>query len=135
MWWSEFVSNQKYSPPMNTLLLSQYGIVFEKCSNGNIHTTANSKNLDNFMYMFARQRMQLENFVLTIDKVLNGNYNTIAYDNREWSQEIGLQVYTGIIQDDLTFDLFLEDNYDQTKETYPLSDIKKIFQSLLEFIP
>lgn len=126
--WKECLEDFK-----NTLL-NKYGIAFEKSANGDFRTTACSKNLDSFMYMFCRHQKELEKFVFTTDTVLKGNYDLIPYDSREWSQEMGLQIYTGIIQDDLTFDLFLEDHYDQTKETFPLSDIKEIFQSLLEFI-
>jgi hypothetical protein len=119
---------------MNKSILNQYRISFNKQTNGSIKVNATSKNLDNFLYMFARQKTQLELFLQTITLALNGNYNSIPYDNREWNQEIGLNIYTGIIQNDMTFDLFLEDHYNQTKETFPLSDVKEIFQSLLEFI-
>ncbi|MNY24239.1 hypothetical protein D3C86_1579420 [compost metagenome] len=74
----------------------------------------------------------LQEFLSTLNLALNRN--SISSDDKEWSVELGRQMYTGIIQNNMTFDLFLEDHYDQTLETFPLSDIKEIFSSLLEFI-
>lgn len=34
----------------------------------------------------------------------------------------------------MTFDLFQEDFYDETIQTYPISDIKEVFSSLLELL-
>ncbi|WP_158728535.1 MULTISPECIES: hypothetical protein [unclassified Flavobacterium] len=117
---------------MNNTILNQYGITFNKQSNGNIKINANSRNLDCYLYMLTRQKRMLQELITTLNMALIGN--SISPDDKEWSVELGLQIYTGVIQNDMTFDLFLEDHYDQTLETFPLSDIREIFNSLLEFI-
>lgn len=119
---------------MNKAILNQYGITFNLQSNANIKTNATSPNLDIYIYMYSKSKKELIRFVNTMDTVLAGDYNSIPYDDREWSREVGTQIYTGIIQDDLTFDLFLEDHYENTLETFPLTDIREIFNSLLEFM-
>lgn len=119
---------------MNKAILNKYGITFTLQSNGTIKTTAISPNLDIYVYMYSKSINELIRLVDTLDTVLAGNYNLINYDDREWSREIGYKIYTGIIQDDLTFDLFLEDHYENTLETFPLLDIREIFNSLLEFM-
>ncbi|WP_143187740.1 hypothetical protein [Flavobacterium sp. CF108] len=74
----------------------------------------------------------LQDLIITLDLALNGNL--ISSEDKEWSVELGLQQYTGIIKSNMTFDLFLEDHYDQTLENFPLTDIKEILESLLSFI-
>jgi hypothetical protein len=117
---------------MNNTILNQYGITFNKQSNGNIKINANSRSLDCYLYMLTRQKEMLQELITTLNMALIGN--SISPDDKEWSVELGLQIYTGVIQSNMTFDLFLEDHYDQTLETFPLSDIREIFNSLLEFI-
>ena len=119
---------------MNKAILNQYGITFNLQNNDNIKTSAALPNLDIYIYMYTKSKNELIRFVNTMDSVLVGNYNLISYDDREWSREVGNQIYTGIIQDDLTFDLFLEDHYENTLETFPLIDVREIFNSLLEFM-
>lgn len=117
---------------MNDKILNKYGISLNKLSNGIIKTKANSKVLDCYILMLSRQKKSLPDFMKTIDLVLSGN--PISDEDKEWSIELGLQIYTGVIKEDLTFDLFLEDYYEQTLEIFPLTDIKEILKSLLEFI-
>jgi hypothetical protein len=117
---------------MNTSLLNNYGISFNEQTNGNIRITANSLNLAIYMDKYTRQKRMLQEFIATLNLALAGN--SISLDDKEWSVELGLQIYTGVIQNNMTFDLFLEDHYNQTLETFPLSDVKEIFSSLLEFI-
>jgi hypothetical protein len=117
---------------MNTNILNQYGITFNKQVNGNIKINANSRNLNAYLYMLTRQKNMTHELITTINIALGGN--SISPDDKEWTVELGLQMYTGVIQNNMTFDLFLEDHYDQTLETFPLSDIREIFSSLLEFI-
>jgi hypothetical protein len=116
---------------MNYSVLNQYGITFQKQSNGNIKINANSKILDNFMYMFCRDKQKLERFILTLNQVLNNGFNSVSEQDKYWDIEIGIQVYTGIIHNSKEFDLYFEN---EENETYPLSDIKEIFSSLYEYI-
>ena len=116
---------------MNNAILNQYGITFQKQSNGNIKTHATSKNLDNFMYMFCRNINRLQRFVAIVNQVLNNGYNSISEHDKNWDVEIGFQVYTGLIYSNTEFDLYFEE---EENETFPLNDIKEIFESLLEFI-
>jgi hypothetical protein len=116
---------------MNNLILNQYGITFQKQSNGNIKINATSRNLDNFMYMFCRDKQRLQRFVIVVNQVLNDGYNTISEHDKNWDIEIGSQVYTGVIYSITEFDLYFEE---EENETFPLNDIKEIFESLLEFI-
>lgn len=117
---------------MNTSILNNYGISFNRQINGNIRIRANSRNLAIYIDKFTKQKRMLEEFISVLILTLQGN--TVSSDDKEWSVELGLQIYTGIIQNDMTFDLFLEDHYEQTLEAFPLADIKEIFSSLLEFI-
>jgi hypothetical protein len=117
---------------MNYIILNQYGISFIKQSNGNIKTTANSKILNSYLYMLTREKNLVQELVNIINLVVTGT--TIPQEDKEWSVELGLRLYTGIVQNNLTFDLFLEDHYNETLETFPLSDIKEIMESLLEFL-
>ncbi|SNR46859.1 hypothetical protein [Flavobacterium sp. ov086] len=117
---------------MNYTILNQYGITFSKQSNGNIIINSNLRSLNPYLYMLTRQKRMLEDLITTLNLSLEGN--SISPDDKEWSVEMGLQIYTGIIQNNMTFDLFLEDHYDQTLESYPLLDIKEILKSLLGFI-
>lgn len=117
---------------MNNQILKKYGISLNKLSNGDIKTTANSKSLNCYLYMLTRQKSLLPDFIDTINLVLSNSL--INDEDKEWSIELGLQIYTGVIKENLTFDLFLEDHYEQTLETFPLSDIKEILKSLLKFI-
>jgi hypothetical protein len=117
---------------MNNTILNQYGITFNKQSNGNIKINSNLRSLNPYLYMLTRQKKMLQDLITTLNLTLGGN--SISPDNKEWSVELGLQIYTGIIQNDMTFDLFLENHYNETLETFPLSDIREIFNSLSEFI-
>jgi hypothetical protein len=117
---------------MNNTILNQYGITFTKQSNGNIKINSNLRSLNSYLYVLTRQKRMLQELINTLNLTLRGN--PISPDDKEWSVELGLQMYTGIIQNDMTFDLFLEDHYNETLEIFPLSDIREIFNSLLEFI-
>lgn len=117
---------------MNTFLINHYGIKFDKRIDGEINITANSLILALYMTRFIRQKNMLKDLILTLDLALAGNL--ISPDDKEWSLELGLQLYTGVIQTNMTFDIFLEDQYDQTLENFPLFDINEILKSLLEFI-
>jgi hypothetical protein len=116
---------------MNYTILNQYGISFQKKSNGDIEVHANSRNLNNYMYMFARNKYNLERFVAVINQVINNGVNSISYNDKSWNIELGTQIYSGVIYDDTSFDLYFEE---EENETFPLNDIKEIFKSLLEFI-
>jgi hypothetical protein len=118
---------------MNNLVLQNYGITFNRLlQNNQIIIKAHSYNLAIYLDKFTREKSMLQEIIYNIDLVINGNIVSTA--NKEWSVELGLQLYTGIIQNNLTFDLFLEDHYNETLETFPLYDMKEIFQSLLEFL-
>lgn len=116
---------------MNFLILNKYGITFQKQENGNIKINADSKTLDNFLYMFCRDKQKLERFILILNQVLNYGFDSILEQDKYWDIEIGIQVYTGIINNNMEFDLYFEND---ENETYPISDIKEIFSSLSEFI-
>lgn len=118
---------------MNTAILKQYGIIFQKTGT-HVHTKANSANLAIYMNGFAKYKPELVDFVENLELANSGHYNSIDPDNQEWSQELGFDIYTGIINSNLVFDLFMEDHYSQTIEHFPIYDIKEIFSSLLEFM-
>ncbi|MEZ0129585.1 hypothetical protein AB9T88_07410, partial [Flavobacterium sp. LBUM151] len=117
---------------MSNETLNKYGISLNKLSNGIIETKANSNSLNCYIYMLTRQKQMLLDFIETINLVLLSG--SVKYEEREWSIELGLQIYTGVIQENLTLDLFLEDHYEETLENFPLSDIKEILKSILELL-
>lgn len=116
---------------MNSIILNQYGISFQKQVSGNIKIKANSRSLDNFLYMFSRDKDKLQRFIIVVNKVLNDGYNSIPDSDKDWDVEIGFQVYTGTIYSDSEFDIYFEE---EENETFPLNDIKEIFESLLEIV-
>ena len=117
---------------MNNEILNKYGISLNKLSNGTIETKANSKSLNCYIFMLTRQKQMLHDLIETINLVLLGD--SIKDEDKEWSIELGLQIYTGVILENFTFDLFLEDHYEQTLENFPLSDIKEILKSILKLL-
>jgi len=121
-----------FKTKMSTTILTNYGISFKKISSKHFLINANSDNLAIFLDKLAMQKEMLQGLVNNINSALSGN--SILAENEEWSVELGLQIYTGLIKNNSKFELFIEDYYNQTLETYSLSDMKIILQSLLIFV-
>lgn len=117
---------------MSTSTLRNYGINFYKQIDGEIKITCSSLNLAIYLNRLVNQKKMLQDFLTVLDLALKGNL--LPEEDKEWTVELGLQQYTAIIKSNMTFDLFLEEYYDQTLENFPLTDIKEILQSLLNFI-
>jgi len=119
---------------MNIQILKLYGISFYKPTNGFYKIEANSPNLSIYLNRLTANKDIIPDFINNIDVALSGNYNTIEDGKFEWHLELGTHIYTGIINSDLSFNLFIEDHYDETIETFPLLDIREIIIFLLKFI-
>jgi len=115
---------------MNSIILQQYGIRFTKTTKGIVNATANDFNLGALIALFSyKDDVQL--LLTDINLALNGQFNQI--ENPSWGMELGLDIYFGIINDDMTFSVYYENNPTNSID-YPLNDIKEIFISWLEFI-
>ena len=73
---------------MNYSILNQYGITFQKQNNGNIKIKANSKSLDNFLYMLCRDEQKLKRLIFTLNQVIANGYNSISEQDKYWDIEI-----------------------------------------------
>jgi hypothetical protein len=116
---------------MNYTILNQYGISIAKQSNGNIEVKADSVKLENFIYMLCRDKNRIQSLLNTINNVLNNGINSISDSDKIWDVEVGLQVYSGEIYSNTEFDLYFENG---PNETFPLSDIKDIFETILIYL-
>ncbi|MDA3616871.1 hypothetical protein [Polluticaenibacter yanchengensis] len=116
---------------MSTTILTRYGISITKQSNGYVKIRAESDNINFFFSMMTRSKRSLQRLISNVDLALNDKYNSIEYDDREWYREVGDLIYVGIINSDKTFEMFLEDKWYETKETFPLKDIHEIAEIVL----
>ncbi|OYU78888.1 MAG: hypothetical protein CFE23_16560 [Flavobacterium sp. BFFFF1] len=123
---------------MNESALNKYGISFSKESFGiDVKSTHPYLNLGIFLYLFSKYKPELVEFIDTINLALCNNYNLIKYEDSEWQKELGRDVLIGIINENLTFELLYcseNDSYVSCEENFPLTDIKELFQSLLDFM-
>lgn len=119
---------------MNASVLNKYGISFYKGVDGFPRIETFSPNLTIYISKYSRRDPDLEPIIAVMNLVLDGQYASVDHELTEWHQELGSQIFTGIINEDMTFDLFNEDDYPEEIETFPLYDIKEIFTSLLEFV-
>ena len=72
-----------------------------------------------YLYLLYTFHLRL---IFTLNQVIANGYNSISEQDKYWDIEIGLQVYTGIIHSNTEFDLYFEN---EENETYPLNDIKE----------
>ena len=119
---------------MNDIILNQYGIRFQKEDNYVLVFCDRYPIVSIFLNRFSSDKSEVREFLQAVNLAITGNFHLIAYDHIEWTKELGFQLYSGRINNNMTFDLFMDDHYDKTLQTFPLSDIKEIFDSLLEFI-
>jgi hypothetical protein len=92
---------------------------------------ADSVKLENFIYMLCRDKNRIQSLLNTINNVLKNGINSISDSDKIWDVEVGLQVYSGEIYSSTEFDLYFEND---PNETFPLSDIKEIFEIILIYI-
>ncbi|KFC19674.1 hypothetical protein [Chryseobacterium sp. FH1] len=114
---------------MNFKILNQYNIKFKK-SNELVFTTTANFNLGALISLF-KSKESVEHLISDINLALNGNYSQILDPN--YAMELGQDIYFGIINNDMTFSVYYENNPIQSID-YPLNDIKEIFSSWLEII-
>ena len=114
---------------MNFKILNQYNIKFKK-RNKLVFATASNFNLGAYISIF-KSKETVQHIMSDIDLALNGNYSQIFDPN--YGMELGQDIYFGIINNDMTFSIYYENNPTQSVD-YPLNDIKEIFSSWLEFI-
>ena len=92
---------------MSTSTLRNYGINFYKQIDGEIKITCTSLNLAIYLNRFVNQKKMLQDFLIVLDLALKGNL--LPEKDKEWSVELALQQYTGIIKSNMTLGLFLEE--------------------------
>lgn len=122
---------------MDSYILEQYGVSFYKQENGFLAVNASHPylNLAILLNRYAQHKSTLPKLIDTINLALTGKYDEVFESAKnEWHEELGTDIYTGIIQNDMTFDVFMEDHYDETLQTFPLSDIKEILSLLLRYM-
>lgn len=122
---------------MNIDKLNKYGISFHKQENGFLKIIASNSNLDLAILLnrYTAHKSTIPDLLATINLVLSGKYNEVLQSEKvTWYENLGTDIYTGIIQSNLTFDVFIEDHYDKTLVTYPLIDIKELLELLLHFL-
>lgn len=122
---------------MDSDILEQYGVSFYKQENGFLAVNASHPylNLAILLSRYAQHKSTLPKLIYTINLALTGKYDEVLQSEKnEWHEELGTDIYTGIIQSDMTFDVFMEDHYDETLQTFPLSDIKEILSLLLRYM-
>ena len=113
-------------------LLKKHNIYLFKNKNGFIEVDSNNnRDLAIFIELLAKYKPELEDFLNALNNALENKFNLI--EEWQWHQELGFQIYTGIIKQDMTFDVFMEDYYDLL-ETYPLIDIKEIVEAVLDLM-
>ena len=122
---------------MNIDILNKYGISFHKQEKGFLKVNADYPNLNLAILLnrYTTHKSTIPDLIATINLVLNGKYNDVLQSEKvTWYENLGTDIYTGIIQSNLTFDVFIEDYYDKTLVTYPLIDIKEILELLLNYM-
>ena len=116
---------------MNTEILNKYELQFFKKSNGRVDVkSSNHLNLAIYIYIYNYP----ENVILLLNDInlaINGQYDQI--EDPDWGEEHAGEIYFGIINDDMTFSIYYENDSMNSIE-YPLEDIKEIFESWLEFL-
>lgn len=112
-------------------ILNNYGLVFQKTNKGAVFAQApNHLNLAIFINRFSYQE-DVGLLLNDINLALNGQFNQIQDPSS--GMELGQDVYFGIINNDMTFSIYYENDPTNSID-YPLNDIKEIFDSWLEFI-
>lgn len=121
-------------------VLNKYGITFYRQENGSLKIDAPHPYLDLAILLnrFTIHRSTIPELINIIDLTLDGKYNeALETEKVEWHEDLGTDIYTGIIQSDFTFDIFMEDpgnGFPPTPVTLPLLDIREILESLLSFM-
>lgn len=118
-------------------ILNKYGISFDKQENGFLSISASYPNYDLAILLnrYAQHRVTISNLLNAVNLTLTGKFNDVFESEKvTWYENLGTEIYTGIIQSDLTFDVFIEDHYDTTLVTYPLTDIMEILELLLKYM-
>lgn len=115
---------------MNEDILHLYGIKFYKQANGYLKVTAINPEFGIYLNLFTEKK-SIQNLLNDINLGLNNNFNQIK--DPDWSRELGTSFYIGEILENLTFEVYYEDRYEDVS-VYPLAHIKEIFLSLLEFL-
>jgi hypothetical protein len=118
---------------MNLIILNQYGLHFYKTSNGAVGVKSSTHvSLAAIFHMPEYKIIQsIEEYISLINLALAGNYNQIDWDDTDIGGDIGSDVYYVIINSNMTLSIALNNS---SYETYPLSDIKEIYTSWLEFL-
>jgi len=119
---------------VNNQIINQYGITFSKRADKTVDVFASSDNLAIYLGRSAYDKQQIINLISYLNLAISGQYATIAYNDTLWPRDLGGQCYMGSIENATTFELYMADFYEETIETFPLTDMKEILQSLLEFI-
>lgn len=120
---------------MSTQLLNQYNISFRKTfdSKSNLYVfnaIADDFNLGTLITLYEIPE-EVEALLNAIDLALNGHFDQIG--DTDYGKELGLDVYEGYINADMTLSVYHENDLSNLRN-YPLTDIKAIFESWLEFI-
>ena len=114
-------------------LLIKYGLTFETEPNGSIKLKTSSKTLENFLYILTGPTREVQRLIDTIELAVNYD-NDVKYEDKEWHQVAGISIYSGIIHNNRTFEVFLNDKYEETREIFPLFEIYGIVLYLVDQI-
>lgn len=115
---------------MNQQVLKKYNIKFQK--NHRAHWVEGTDNLGIYMSRFNIADM-IEGLINDIDLAISKQYDKI--ENPNWYVELGLDIYCGFINDNMTFSICIYKQHDPVNSIdYPLEDIKELFISWLKFI-
>lgn len=127
---------------MNTDILNNYGIELRNRRNELIGDFIDIKfgdeypNLGIFLSLWVKGTIESQILRVSIlNDILNGGFNDISYDDKEITLYEGVESYSGLINENLTFDILYDDGPedDDYFEQYPLEDIRDIFLAIVEF--
>jgi hypothetical protein len=116
---------------MNKEIFEKYGLSITKEPNGSLDVQTENYLLKGYLHGFYALSM-LEGVLYDIDLALDDKFDQI--EDPDWTMDNGpMIIWWGYIRPNHEFELSYNDNIDE-KVYYPLSDMKLIFENILEIV-